>query len=78
MIPLHKPRNCKKGFLTIWKSHSSIHTSYHWAISTPLCKIYYHLSVTGLSVIAALCIGLIELTQKLSLLISRRWYAILK
>ncbi|OLN28777.1 HoxN/HupN/NixA family nickel/cobalt transporter [Desulfosporosinus metallidurans] len=38
-------------------------TAYHWAFSTPLRKIYYNLSVTGLSVIAALCIGLIELTQ---------------
>lgn len=38
-------------------------TAYHWAFSTPLRKIYYNLSVTGLSVIAALGIGLIELTQ---------------
>ena len=38
-------------------------TAYHWAFSTPLRKIYYNLSVTGLSVIAALFIGLIELTQ---------------
>lgn len=38
-------------------------TAYHWAFSTPLRKIYYNLSVTGLSVIAALCIGFIELAQ---------------
>ncbi|GAB6174895.1 HoxN/HupN/NixA family nickel/cobalt transporter [Paradesulfitobacterium aromaticivorans] len=38
-------------------------TAYHWAFSTPLRKIYYNLSVTGLSVIAALFIGLIELAQ---------------
>ena len=38
-------------------------TAYHWAFSTPLRKIYYNLTITGLSVIAALCIGLIELAQ---------------
>lgn len=38
-------------------------TAYNWAFSTPLSKIYYNLSVTGLSVIAALFIGFIELAQ---------------
>lgn len=38
-------------------------TAYNWAFSTPLSKIYYNLSVTGLSVIAALLIGFIELAQ---------------
>jgi high-affinity nickel-transport protein len=38
-------------------------TAYNWAFSTPLRKIYYNLSVTGLSVIAALLIGFIELTR---------------
>ena len=38
-------------------------TAYHWAFSTPLSKIYYNLSVTGLSVTVALFIGLIELAQ---------------
>lgn len=37
--------------------------AYDWAFSTPLRKIYYNLSVTGLSVIAALSIGFIELAQ---------------
>ena len=41
-------------------------TAYHWAFSTPLRKIYYNLSVTGLSVIAALVIGSIELAQIIS------------
>lgn len=41
-------------------------TAYNWAFSTPLRKIYYNLCVTGISVIAALCIGLIELTQILA------------
>ncbi|MDK2895725.1 MAG: nickel/cobalt transporter (NiCoT) family protein [Moorella sp. (in: firmicutes)] len=41
-------------------------TAYNWAFSTPLRKIYYNLSVTGLSVIAALLIGLIELAQVLT------------
>ncbi|AGK96643.1 HoxN/HupN/NixA family nickel/cobalt transporter [Clostridium pasteurianum] len=41
-------------------------TAYNWAFSTPLRKIYYNLSVTGISVVAALCIGFIELTQILT------------
>lgn len=41
-------------------------TAYNWAFSTPLRKIYYNLSVTGISVAAALCIGFIELTQILA------------
>lgn len=41
-------------------------TAYNWAFSTPLRKIYYNLSVTGLSVVAALFIGLIELAQILT------------
>ncbi len=38
-------------------------TAYRWAFATPLRKIYYNLTVTGLSVVAALLIGLIEITQ---------------
>ncbi len=38
-------------------------TAYDWAFSTPLRKIYYNLSVTGLSVVAALLIGTVELVQ---------------
>jgi high-affinity nickel-transport protein len=38
-------------------------TAYHWAFSTPLRKVYYNLTITGLSVIAALFIGLVELAQ---------------
>lgn len=38
-------------------------TAYNWAYITPLRKTYYNLSVTGISVVAALGIGLIELTQ---------------
>lgn len=38
-------------------------TAYRWAFATPLRKIYYNLTVTGLSVVAALLIGLIELMQ---------------
>lgn len=41
-------------------------TAYDWAFSTPLRKIYYNLSITGLSVIAALAIGFIELAQILT------------
>lgn len=38
-------------------------TAYNWAFSTPLRKVYYNLSVTGISVVAALFIGIIELVQ---------------
>lgn len=38
-------------------------TAYGWALSTPLRRIYYNLTVTGLSVLAALLIGAIELLQ---------------
>jgi high-affinity nickel-transport protein len=41
-------------------------TAYRWAFATPLRKVYYNLTVTGLSVVAALVIGSIELTQVLS------------
>jgi len=41
-------------------------TAYQWAFTTPLRKVYYNLTITGLSVIAALLIGLIELTQVLA------------
>lgn len=37
--------------------------AYKWAFSTPLRKVYYNLTVTSLSVIAALFIGSIELAQ---------------
>ena len=35
--------------------------AYDWAFSTPLRKIYYNLTVTGLSVIAAFGIGVLQL-----------------
>ena len=41
-------------------------SAYEWAFSTPLRKVYYNLTVTGLSVVAALFIGAIEITQVLS------------
>lgn len=40
-------------------------TAYNWAFATPLRKVYYNLTVTGLSVFAALFIGLIEVAQVL-------------
>lgn len=40
--------------------------AYRWAFSTPLRKVYYNLTVTALSVIAAILIGMIELAQVLS------------
>lgn len=41
-------------------------TAYSWAFATPLRKIYYNLSVTGLGVLAASVIGIIELAQVVS------------
>lgn len=41
-------------------------TAYRWAFATPLRKVYYNLTVTGLSVVAALLIGIIELAQVLA------------
>lgn len=38
-------------------------TAYNWAYITPLRKTYYNLTVTGISVVAALGIGFIELIQ---------------
>lgn len=41
-------------------------TAYRWAFRTPLRKVYYNMTVTGLSIVAALIIGLIELAQVLT------------
>lgn len=40
--------------------------AYKWAFSTPLRKVYYNLTITALSVTAALLIGAIELAQVFS------------
>jgi nickel/cobalt transporter (NiCoT) family protein len=40
--------------------------AYRWAFSSPLRKIYYNITTTGLSVAVALIIGTIELIQVLS------------
>lgn len=41
-------------------------TAYRWAFTTPLRKLYYNVTVTSVSVMAALLIGFVELTQVLS------------
>jgi high-affinity nickel-transport protein len=41
-------------------------SAYQWAFRTPLRKIYYNMSVTALSVAAALVIGAVELLQLLA------------
>ncbi|MBL4933315.1 HoxN/HupN/NixA family nickel/cobalt transporter [Clostridium sp. YIM B02565] len=41
-------------------------TAYEWVFSTPIRKIYYNLTITGLSVIAALFIGFIEIIQMIT------------
>ncbi|OGO77243.1 MAG: nickel permease [Clostridiales bacterium GWB2_37_7] len=38
-------------------------TAYQWVFSSPMKKIYYNLTVTGLSIIAALFIGIVEILQ---------------
>ena len=40
--------------------------AYNWAFATPIRKVYYNLTITGLSVVAALFIGFVELAQVLS------------
>ncbi|AJC95126.1 HoxN/HupN/NixA family nickel/cobalt transporter [Staphylococcus hyicus] len=37
--------------------------AYHWAFETPMRKIYYNITITSISVIAALFIGLLEIIQ---------------
>jgi high-affinity nickel-transport protein len=39
--------------------------AYHWAFANPVRKVYYNLSITGLSIIVALLIGTIELVTVL-------------
>nr|WP_245301338.1 HoxN/HupN/NixA family nickel/cobalt transporter [Thermoanaerobacterium butyriciformans] len=38
-------------------------SAYQWVFDAPLRKVYYNLVMTGLSVIAALLIGFVEITQ---------------
>ncbi|GMA61447.1 HoxN/HupN/NixA family nickel/cobalt transporter [Alicyclobacillus fastidiosus] len=38
-------------------------SAYNWALATPVRKMYYNLTVTGLSVVSALVIGLVEALQ---------------
>ena len=40
--------------------------AYHWALSTPLRKVYYNLTTTGLSVFVALAIGTIQYLKVVS------------
>ena len=40
--------------------------AYHWAFSNPVRKVFYNLTVTGLSVAVALFIGTVELLQVIS------------
>jgi len=37
--------------------------AYKWAFTSPLRKIYYNLTITGISVVVALLIGFVEITQ---------------
>lgn len=41
-------------------------TAYKWAFTTPLRKLYYNVTVTSVSVVAAFLIGTVELIQVLS------------
>jgi nickel/cobalt transporter (NiCoT) family protein len=40
--------------------------AYSWAFTSPIKKLYYNLSVTGLSVFVALVIGVVEVLQVVS------------
>jgi high-affinity nickel-transport protein len=40
--------------------------AYGWAFAKPVRKVFYNITVTGLSVVVALVIGLIELFQLLA------------
>jgi len=42
-------------------------TAYKWVFSSPLRKVYYNLTITGLSIIAAGVIGLIEVFQVIAM-----------
>ena len=41
-------------------------TAYDWAFSNPVRKIFYNMTVTSLSVVVALFIGIVELAQVLT------------
>jgi high-affinity nickel-transport protein len=41
-------------------------TAYRWAFTTPLRKLYYNVTVTSVSVVAALLLGTVELIKVLS------------
>src|SRR5437660_2832550 len=52
--------------------------AYSWAFSNPIRKVFYNLTVTGLSVFVALFVGLVELSQSMIqqlLLTGRLWDA---
>jgi nickel/cobalt transporter (NiCoT) family protein len=40
--------------------------AYHWAFSNPIRKVFYNLTITGLSVFVALFVGVVELLQILA------------
>ena len=42
---------------------SFMNFAYGWALSTPVRKVYYNITITGLSVMVALVIGTIELAS---------------
>src|SRR5207302_7977201 len=46
--------------------------AYSWAFSNPIRKVFYNLTVTSLSVLVALCVGLLELFQILVQLLGLR------
>jgi high-affinity nickel-transport protein len=45
---------------------SFMNFAYGWAFSKPVRKVYYNITITGLSVLVALFIGTLELLQVLS------------
>lgn len=54
-------------------------SSYNWAFDKPIRKVYYNITVTTLSVIAAIFVGLLELTQIIGekLHVQNNWFKII-
>jgi high-affinity nickel-transport protein len=46
---------------------SFMNFAYEWAFSQPVRKVYYNMTITGLSVVVAVLIGGVEITQLISL-----------
>jgi high-affinity nickel-transport protein len=48
---------------------SFMNFAYGWAFSTPVRKVFYNMTITGLSVFVALFVGLVEIVQILTMVL---------